>query len=85
MSAEPVKKILVVDDEPDVLAYLGAVLRDNGFTVLTAANGKDGFDKAKSERPDLITLDITIPEDRPRDTSRSQSIPRSWWRKSGSC
>jgi DNA-binding response OmpR family regulator len=63
MDSEPVKKILVVDDEPDVLAYLGAVLRDNGYSVLTALNGKDGFEKAKSERPDLITLDITMPEE----------------------
>lgn len=63
MGTEPVKKILVVDDEPDVLAYLGAVLRDNGFAVLTALNGKDGFEKAKAERPDLITLDITMPEE----------------------
>ena len=63
MSETTGKKILIVDDEPDVLAYLGAFFQENGFEVLTAANGRDGFEKAKAERPDLITLDITMPEE----------------------
>ncbi len=63
MSETTGKKILIVDDEPDVLAYLGAFFQENGFEVATAANGKEGFEKAKAERPDLITLDITMPEE----------------------
>lgn len=57
------KKILIVDDEPDVLAYLGTFLEDNGFQVLTAVNGKEAFDQALTQQPDLITLDITMPEE----------------------
>ncbi|MDQ1266546.1 MAG: hypothetical protein QG635_1698 [Bacteroidota bacterium] len=57
------KKILVIDDDADIVAYMNALLTDNGFEVITASNGKEGFDKAKSEQPDLICLDITMPEE----------------------
>jgi len=57
------KKILVVDDEPDLLNFLGAFLEDNGFDVIFAADGKECLKKAKQEQPDLITLDITMPEE----------------------
>ena len=57
------KKILVVDDEPDLLNFLGAFLEDNGFDVLFASNGRECLEKAKKEQPDLITLDITMPEE----------------------
>lgn len=57
------KKILVVDDEPDLLNFLGAFLEDNGFNVVFASDGKEGLKKAKEELPDLITLDITMPEE----------------------
>ncbi len=56
------KKILVVDDEKDVLAYLTTLLEDNGYETISAEDGKKGFDIAKSEKPDLITLDITMPD-----------------------
>ena len=55
------KTILVVDDEPDVLKYLETIFLDNGFDVITAVNGKECFEKANSEKPDLITLDISMP------------------------
>lgn len=61
--AEDKKKILIVDDEPDVTMYLQTFLEDNGFETITAENGKIGMEKAKSELPDLITLDITMPEE----------------------
>lgn len=57
------KKILVVDDEPDLQNFLGAFLEDNGFEVVIACNGKQCLEKAKKEKPDLITLDITMPEE----------------------
>ena len=57
------KTILVEDDEPDVVAYLQMLLGDSGYDVLTAANGKEGFEKAKHGNPDLITIDITMPEE----------------------
>ncbi len=56
------KKILIVDDEPDVLTYFTALFQDNGYDTLTAEDGVKGFDLAKSENPDLITLDITMPD-----------------------
>ena len=60
---ESKKKILVVDDEPDLLDFMGAFLGDNGFDVIFAADGKECLKKAKQEQPDLITLDITMPEE----------------------
>jgi CheY-like chemotaxis protein len=56
------KKILVVDDEPDVVAYLTSLFEDNGFDVVSAADGEEAGQKVKSEMPDLITLDISMPE-----------------------
>ncbi|MFP4664238.1 MAG: response regulator transcription factor [Bacteroidales bacterium] len=55
------KKILLVDDETDILEFLGYNLEKAGFTVYTATDGKSGIDKAKEVRPDLIILDIMMP------------------------
>ena len=57
------KKILVVDDEPDVVKYLCSFLEDNGFTTIQAKDGKEGIDLAIKELPDLISLDITMPNE----------------------
>lgn len=56
------RKILVIDDEQDVLDYLSAIFEDNGYEVITATSGKEGFHLACSASPDLITLDITMPD-----------------------
>jgi len=56
------KTVLVVDDEPDVVAYLCALLRDNGYETLEAFNGDQALEQARQNKPDLITLDITMPE-----------------------
>jgi Fe-S oxidoreductase len=55
------RRILVVDDEPDVLVYYTAVLEDNGATVLEAADGDTALAIARREKPDLITLDLSMP------------------------
>ena len=55
------RKILVIDDEPDVVSYLSAFLEDEGFEVFAAGNGPDGLRLAREQAPDLITLDITMP------------------------
>ena len=55
------QRILVIDDEPDVVSYLSAFLEDEGFQVLTAGNGPAGLTLARDQAPDLITLDITMP------------------------
>jgi CheY-like chemotaxis protein len=57
------KKILVVDDEPNVVAYLETLLQDNGYDTVSAANGLEGMEKVRGEKPDLITLDISMPEE----------------------
>lgn len=57
------RTILVVEDEPDQVAYLDTLFKDEGFAVITAENGRDGFEKAKTRHPDLITLDISMPEE----------------------
>lgn len=56
------KKILVLDDEPDVVTYLTSLLEDNDYIVVSAGDGKAGMEKVKTEQPDLITLDISMPE-----------------------
>lgn len=55
------KKILVVDDEPDILVFFSSVLEDNGATVLEAHDGEEALKIAQDEKPDLITLDINMP------------------------
>ena len=57
------KKILLIDDEEDVLIYLSTFFKDNGFSVIEARNGKEGVAKAIKERPDVITLDVSMPEE----------------------
>lgn len=55
------KKILIVDDEKDVLFMLEQELAAKGYSVIATDNGKDALSLAKSERPDLIILDILMP------------------------
>ena len=60
MTAAPAK-ILLVDDEPDILEILEFNLRKEGFEVATAGNGEEGLKLARQFRPDLIVLDIMMP------------------------
>jgi len=53
--------ILVVDDSPTVIAAFTKVLTQAGFKVLTAMSGEDGVSMAKTERPDLILMDVVMP------------------------
>ena len=55
-------KILLVDDEPDILEIVGYNLSSEGYKVITAENGVEGVRKAKKERPHLIVLDVMMPE-----------------------
>ena len=56
------KKILIVDDEDDILRFLDLVLREKGYGVATATGGQEALTKAQLERPDLILLDIMMPQ-----------------------
>lgn len=55
-------KILLVDDEPDILEIVGYNLTSEGYQVLTAENGLQAVKKAKKEKPQLIILDVMMPE-----------------------
>ena len=55
-------KILLVDDEPDILEIVGYNLSLEGYEIVTAVNGKDAIVKAKKELPDLIIMDVMMPE-----------------------
>ena len=54
--------ILLVDDESDILDFVGYNLRKEGYTVLTSDNGRDAITKAEKSRPQLILLDVMMPE-----------------------
>jgi len=56
------KRVLIVDDEPDVVNYLEMLLRDNGYDTVSAMDGLTALDAFRRERPDLVTLDISMPE-----------------------
>jgi CheY-like chemotaxis protein len=55
------KTVLIVEDEPDVQAFLAATLEDAGFKVTTASNGQDAYNRVKDTKPDAITLDLVMP------------------------
>ena len=56
-------KILVVDDEPDIVEFLRDILQERGYTVRSADNGVTAFEQVQAERPDLILLDVEMPQE----------------------
>jgi DNA-binding response OmpR family regulator len=56
------KRILVVDDEEDMLKLVKMYLAHHRYEVITAKDGQEGLEKAKSEKPDLIVLDLMLPK-----------------------
>lgn len=76
------KKILVVDDEPHTVKMVESRLKANGFDVITAGSGREGLKKAQEEAPDLILLDILMPEmdghetlSRLKESAETKNIP----------
>ena len=57
----PINKILVVDDSPTERHVLVELLTKNGYQVVTAESGEEGIEKAKSEQPDLVLMDVVMP------------------------
>jgi twitching motility two-component system response regulator PilH len=55
------KKVLVVDDDPDVRLFSVTVLEENGYTPLEAEDGEKGLKMIKAEKPDLVILDVLMP------------------------
>jgi len=56
------KKILIVDDEPDVISFVSAVLEENGYTSIGAKDGVEGLEVLAKEKPDLVLLDLMMPK-----------------------
>ncbi len=59
--AEQKAKILIVDDDPDILVAIGAVLEARGYQMVTARDGEEGLAKLKEASPDLMILDLLMP------------------------
>jgi len=57
----PVKKILIVDDSPTDLQFFLETLSKQGYQCITATSGDEGISKAKSEKPDLVLMDVVMP------------------------
>ena len=57
-----IKKILFIDDQIECIEYVTSVLRNDDFNVIYAMDGEEGLKKAVSDRPDLIVLDVMMPE-----------------------
>ena len=56
------KKVLIVDDDPDVRLFNATVVEESGFTPIEAANGEEGLKIVKKDRPDLVILDVLMPK-----------------------
>jgi len=56
------KKVLIIDDDENIVRYLSVALEKNGYESISAQNGKEGFEKVGVSRPDLIVLDIMMPK-----------------------
>lgn len=52
----------ILEDDPDVVTYLTTLFEDHGYATDSAVDGREGMEKAKASPPDLITLDISMPE-----------------------
>jgi len=57
------KKVLIVDDDPDVRLFNRTVLEEHGYAPLEASNGEEGMNLVKQEKPDLIILDVLMPRE----------------------
>ncbi len=56
------KRILIIDDEQPMITYLSTLFQDHGYETTSSSNADDGFRKAQAEKPDLITLDLLMPD-----------------------
>jgi CheY-like chemotaxis protein len=63
-------KILIVDDEPDVVRFLTELLNDAGYDTVSAGDGREALEVMRKEKPDLVTLDLQMPHDTGTDFYR---------------
>ena len=71
-------KILIVDDEKDFIEALSGRLEARGFDIIEAYDGKSGLEKARAENPDLIILDVMMPEMNGYDVCRKLKIDENY-------
>ena len=57
------KKIMIIDDDPNVVTYLTDLFGDNGYDTCSASGGSKALEILENEKPDLITLDLEMPEE----------------------
>lgn len=69
------KKIMVVDDDPNIVKYISTLLSDAGYETCSASDGNEAYEVLKRENPDLITLDLEMPEWGPRFYRRYSKKP----------
>ncbi|HEY7448646.1 MAG TPA: response regulator, partial [Vicinamibacterales bacterium] len=62
MASAAAKKILIIEDERDILQLVKLYLEKEGYRTITATTGNEGLDSAKQHKPDLIVLDLMLPE-----------------------
>ena len=72
-------RILIVDDEPNIVATVSPLLRTRGYEVLSAVSGKTGLDTVEREKPDLVVLDLGLPDldgvDVCREIRQNSNVP----------
>ena len=56
------KRVLIVDDDPDIITFIVTVLEENSYTPIIAKNGEEGLSKVRVENPDLVILDVLMPK-----------------------
>jgi len=56
------KRILIIDDEPEIAEMVGGRLREDGYDIVVASNGEEGLRKVQLMKPDLIVLDVMMPK-----------------------
>ena len=59
--SEKKTRILIIDDDPEIVSYLTDIFQDAGYETLSAGNGVEGIEVAQTRKPDLITLDMDMP------------------------
>src|SRR6266850_1431179 len=62
MGITPIARILIVDDDPEIVELLREFLERNGYAVDSATNGREGLSRIAAARPDLVLLDIRMPD-----------------------
>ncbi|MFH0765166.1 MAG: response regulator [Calditrichota bacterium] len=60
--ADAPKRILVIEDEPDIRNFIAEYLQDQGYEVITSMDGLDGLYQARTQSPDLVLLDVMLPK-----------------------